>query len=324
MSSVARNHHWIPQCYLKGFAKNRSKTALLHVVDAVAQRQFSTVPRNVAAARDFNRIDVDGFCPNHVEASLANFEGAVAKALERICAARAIRDPGDFNLLLNLMALLAVRNPGMRESRRSTEEQSTKAFVINVLASEQGFDAALAAAIRDGALSGEDRLTYREMRDFVDNDRYIIDVPTTQHVEHELELVDTILPLLGRRRWLILRANPDAGSLITSDHPVILQWIDQPKDNRFAPPGFGLRNTEVIFPVSQGLAMIGTFDESGGTIDAGQRQVELINGVIIAHGMRQIYSRDDQFRYVGRDGRVRLGTDALHDLPRPAPSRAES
>jgi len=324
MSSVARNHHWIPQCYLKGFAKDRSKAAPLHVVDAVAQRQFATVPRNVAAARDFNRIDVEGFCPNHVEASLAKFEGAVDKALERICAARAIRDPGDFNLLLNLMALLAVRNPGMRESRRWTEEQSTKAFVSRALGSEQEFDAVLAAAVRAGALSAEDQLTYREMRDFVDHDRYTIEVPTTQHVEHELELVDTVLPLLGRRRWLILRANADAGSFITSDHPVILQWIDRPKDDRFAPPGFGLRNTEVIFPISQGLAMIGTFDESGGTIDADQRQIELINGVIIAHGRRQIYARDDQFRYVGRDGRVRLGADALHDLPRPAPSRTES
>ena len=65
---------------------------------------------------------------------MAKFEGAVDKALERICAARAIRDPGDFNLLLNLMALLAVRNPGMRDSSRWTEEQSTKTFVSRALA----------------------------------------------------------------------------------------------------------------------------------------------------------------------------------------------
>ena len=60
----ARNHHWVPQCYLKGFAKSRSKNAQLHVADFEANRQFMTIPRNVAAAGDFNRIDIDGVNPN--------------------------------------------------------------------------------------------------------------------------------------------------------------------------------------------------------------------------------------------------------------------
>lgn len=171
-------------------------------VDAVAQRHFRTIPRNVASARDFNRIEVAGFCPNHVESSLAGFEGAVDNALERISAARAIRDPLDFNLLLNLVGLLAVRNPGMRESVRLAEEQSTKTFVARTLATRQGFDAAYAAAVRAGALDVDDNLSYEEMREFIDHDRYAIEVPTTQYVELELELLDTILPLLGARKWI--------------------------------------------------------------------------------------------------------------------------
>jgi hypothetical protein len=37
MAGMARNHHWVPQSYLKGFSKGRSKNSQLHVVDAVAR-----------------------------------------------------------------------------------------------------------------------------------------------------------------------------------------------------------------------------------------------------------------------------------------------
>jgi hypothetical protein len=89
-AGAARNHHWVPQCYLKGFAKSRSKNALLRVLDAVAQRHFTTVPRKVASARVFNRVEIDGVDPNRVEMDMAQFEGAVDKALERICRNRQI------------------------------------------------------------------------------------------------------------------------------------------------------------------------------------------------------------------------------------------
>ena len=323
-SGVPRNHHWVPQCYLKGFSKSRSKNAQLHVIDAVVQRHFTTVPRNVASARDFNRVEIAGFDPNRVESDMAKFECMVDKALERICAANAIRNAMDFNLLLNLIALLAVRNPSMRENIRQVEEQSTKAFIARSMATSQDFDTVYEAAIRAGALSADDKLSYDEMRKFIDQDRYTIEVPTTQHVELEFELVDTILPLLGARRWRILRAGTGTGGFITSDHPVVLQWIQHASNTTPCSPGFGLRNTEVVFPVSHELAVVGTFSGRGGLEVASEHDVAWINGVIIAHGWRQIYARDDGFRYLARDGNVRHGINALRDLPKPPSKRTKT
>ncbi|RZI39825.1 DUF4238 domain-containing protein [Herbaspirillum sp. HC18] len=71
----ARNHHWVPQCYLKGFAKSRGKSAKLFVIDAIERKTFQTIPRNVASERDFNKIEVDGVDPNHIESGYAHFEG---------------------------------------------------------------------------------------------------------------------------------------------------------------------------------------------------------------------------------------------------------
>ena len=44
------------------------------MVDSSVKRAFITTPQNVAAERDFNRIDIDGEDPNLIESSYAEFE----------------------------------------------------------------------------------------------------------------------------------------------------------------------------------------------------------------------------------------------------------
>lgn len=127
----------MPQCYLKGFAKSRSKNATLFVVDAVGQKTFETVPRNVASARDFNRIDVPDVSPNQIESDFANFEGLVAKALERMAITKQFGSDEDHNLILNLIALLSARNPRMREIPRSVQERVAKIAMEMTLSSRQ-------------------------------------------------------------------------------------------------------------------------------------------------------------------------------------------
>lgn len=309
----ARNHHWVPQCYLKGFARSRSKNAQLYVADFDTKRQFMTVPRNVAAARDFNRIDIDGVDPNHVESGVAVFEGSLAKALERICRDREVLDAEDLNLVWNLIALLAVRSPGMRENIRQAHEQVMKRMMGLTLATKERYEHSFAEAARAGVLNAHDILPYERMRDFFDRDQYSIAVSTTHHVQQELKLAHAVLPLLGRRNWLLVRASAGTGGFVTSDHPAVLQWTDPP-EQAFGSPGFGLSNTEVLFPLSHDLALIGNFDGADSVIDANERQVAIFNAVIIGHRGRQIYARDDRFRYMMRDGVLRRGADVLRDV----------
>jgi hypothetical protein len=271
----------------------------------------------VASARDFNRVDIAGVDPNRVDSDMAQFEGAVDKALERICQDRDILSADDRNLLLNLIALLSVRTPAMREHIRQGYERVLKRVMDLTLATKERYEASFASAAQAGAFDGKDMLPYETVRDFFDRDQYTITMPTTRHVTQEFDLVDTILPLLRKRSWLIVRAATGTGGFITSDHPVVLQWTEYRNRGPFDSPGFGLRGTEVVFTISHDIAMIGTFDEPGGVVDAREREVALINGCIIGHGRRQIYARDDRFHYVGRDGNIHRGADALRDLPRP-------
>src|SRR5690348_17198545 len=112
---TAKRHHYIPQCYLKGFADNPTKPKL-HVTDLAEQRTFITKPGNVCAEQHFHRINAEGLPPDALENSLAGFESELAPALERIIARRSIGDETDRSYLLNLMTLIAIKNPSHREN----------------------------------------------------------------------------------------------------------------------------------------------------------------------------------------------------------------
>ena len=73
---TARRHHFVPQCYLKGFVRHRNKPKLF-VVDGRERRSFHTAPANVAAERDFHTIEIEGFPPDALENSFASFEADV-------------------------------------------------------------------------------------------------------------------------------------------------------------------------------------------------------------------------------------------------------
>lgn len=314
MATEARNHHWVPQCYLKGFARSPSKNAQLFVADAKTGRSFLASPRNVASARDFNRVDAVGVTPGHVEARYADFEGLAAPALRRLRESYQIGAPEDHNLILNLIALLSVRTPRMRENVQDFHDRVARQIMRQTVATQGRYDATMGRAARDGHLVADNVIGYEAMRDFVESDQYTVEVSTTRHVDNELNLVNTVLPLLAARTWMLIKALPGTGGFVTSDHPVGLQWSERRERGMFASPGFGLRGTEVIFPVSHDLLMVGEFDGKGGILEVDQRRVAYANGFIIWHSDRQVYAKDDRFFYVGPTGDIRRGRELAGDL----------
>src|SRR5690606_19289629 len=115
---TARHHHYLSQCYLKEFTKGRGKKSKLTVIDFREKKTFETIPRNVGGIRDFNRIDVEGVDPNILESQISEFESEAASALKKLNETRDFS--GDVKeIILNLIALIAIRSPERREHMRS-------------------------------------------------------------------------------------------------------------------------------------------------------------------------------------------------------------
>jgi hypothetical protein len=65
--ATARLHHYIPQFYLRGFTKSRSKNGKLVVIDAIRNSNYESSVKNIGAERDFNRVDSPGIAPDAPE-----------------------------------------------------------------------------------------------------------------------------------------------------------------------------------------------------------------------------------------------------------------
>src|SRR4051794_32422018 len=104
--TTARRHHYVPQFYLRGFSVPRKKVRQVVVFDPNQWAPFQSPIANIAAERDFNRVDVEGLDPNTIETGMSKFESRCSSALERIIAARSLDNVDDRALLLNLIALL--------------------------------------------------------------------------------------------------------------------------------------------------------------------------------------------------------------------------
>ena len=115
-------------------------------------------------------------------------------------------------------------------------------------------------AIKNDSEKGA-RISYEEMKCFYDSKSYSIEVPVEKHLEVEMESMDTILPHLYERDWHMIITNKETGYFITTDRPVILNWIEPEitSPGILSEPGFGLKQTRVFFPLSKTHAVVGEF-----------------------------------------------------------------
>ncbi|WP_342739544.1 DUF4238 domain-containing protein [Bradyrhizobium sp. B117] len=107
---TARAHHFVPRCSLKNFTTNKKIT----LVDLDTGDEFTTNPENVAQERDFNRIETDDLAPDALEMAHGQFEGELAPILQSVVNGNIDATKEDFDSILNLVALLAIRNPRYR------------------------------------------------------------------------------------------------------------------------------------------------------------------------------------------------------------------
>jgi hypothetical protein len=91
-------------------------------------------------------------------------------------------------------------------------------------------------------------------------------------------------------------------------------WSDPERRGGFYPPGHGLRETQLVFPVSNELAMIGAFELFDEEQDADESLVAQVNTTVIAHAERQFYARDGEFPYLSpHRGKIMRGAEIIRD-----------
>ncbi|WNC69962.1 DUF4238 domain-containing protein [Thalassotalea nanhaiensis] len=311
---TARHHHYLSQCYLKGFTKGQTKKSKLSVIDFKQKKSFETKPRNVGGIRDFNRIDLEGVDQNAIETELSKFEGHAATALNRL------KNSLDFSgetkdLVLNLIALIAIRSPERREHMRKFHAQLADVIMGMTLDSKERWESQV-GQLKKTDPSYKNEVTYDQAKEFFDKKQYEIEVARERHIQIEMVQIDAILPLLHGRKWLLLVANEKTGPFITTDQPVNLSWKnpDEVPSPYRSSPGFGLKSTEVYFPISQNLALLGEFDGREGVVEAPKHLVAVFNTKMLYNFYSQLYSPKIDFTFFGKDDDLMSGKLLLKEF----------
>jgi hypothetical protein len=305
----ARRHHYVPQFYLRGFCKEPDHPRLF-VIDTEKRTSFCTTPANVAVELDFHTIDSPGQPPDIVESKLAELEGEISPALTRIRVSRSLQNDEDRALLFTFIALLLIKNPGMRD-RISEALGKVEMYRFQMLASNpEAWAAEMERAKLDGTIDKDaDTETLRKL---VLEDAFKIGVSVPGHLKLEFDLLLAIIDLVAARNWMLFSAREDRTGFVTSDSPVSLTWFDQ--EGTPYPPGLGLRNTQLIFPIANELAAVGIFEYSSRVADADEDFVAKINGNTILFRNRQVYARDSDFQYeMKHHGKRMQGLELLED-----------
>jgi hypothetical protein len=222
---VARRHHFVSRCYLKGFSAARRKgKPQVQVFDKGTHKTFPAAIDNVALERDFNTIHVEGLSSDAFESVMASFESDLGPALERIVATQSLKNEDDRAILLNFIAFLALRNPRQRELMRDFQERVAKQIMNLALATPERWANQVKKATEAGFLKPSPASSYENMKKFIEEGNYKVSVPTERHIQLEIGTFEKILPLIFRRGWILSPLLGPSKRTTTSPRSTIKWW----------------------------------------------------------------------------------------------------
>lgn len=310
------NHHFIPQFYLRNFSESANKRkAQVFVFDQSTMKSFRTLVRNIGARRNFFRVEVEGFDPNYVEDGMAEIEGEIAPRLAEVIETKGFPTDEHLHSVMLLMGNLAVRNPRFRSTIEDPIIKLVSGAMKVSLQSKCRYDYLIRQAQDDGVPIRSD-ISYEDMRAFVDRGNYKIAINQTYLIGLELDAVLRVVELLTRRSWAFVSA-PAGSTFTTCDDPVVLAWADG-EDRGLYSPGFGLKETVVMFPISPELALIGLFAEQPRNRIFRRDQVAAVNTSLAKYATAQLYARDGEFELHTRTMPYIRGKDLAAALGRRA------
>lgn len=279
----SRNHHDIPQGYLRGFGWKRGKHHMVVVHDLQGKKTYETNTRNVCAQRDFMRFEVKDRKPDWLEEEFGKLESKAVAAVREVVRTGVFNGENK-NYTLNLMALLAVRSPEQRENMRDFQARVAQGVMDLLLEKKERWESQTKEM--EEKTGKPSLVTYEDAKEFHERGEYTIEVARERHIQTEIDLYNSVLQLLGQRKWTLYIVPGDYGEFITTSRPVVIAYIDPgkvPPYMRYS-PGFGLKNTEVYFPLTKHALLVGRWDGDDRTISpANQPFVGVMNSQMIQH-----------------------------------------
>lgn len=291
--SEAKRHHYISHFYLAGFTEKSVKDSKLFCFDLHAKKLRVSKPINEGYEKYFNRLESNKENPNELENVLAQLEGNIAISFQFIAESKSLPVGESFQELIYYVSLLGVRNPSIRDSFNQFQKQIYSSALSLALQNKAAWENFVAMANKEN----NDRyasVTYEEMKEFITSERWSIVDPNENKVFRELSAVDLVYQLSMKRNWSLYIIENSKNYFITSDRPVKLFWSNN--INQSFGPTFGERNSELVFPISKRILLLGSFVNPSITKEVStEEEIASINVKQLLYYKRYIYSATEKF-----------------------------
>ena len=167
--------------------------------------------------------------------------------------------------------------------------------------------------MKEKGYSDEPNVSYEQIKAFHDSDEYTVELNNETHINMELTGIEAILPTLFERKWVLILATDVTGPLITTDNPVILTWNNPesiPHIYRKS-PGHGMRDTQILFPLSRNMILLGEFDGNEGILEGSKELIASLNSKMLSFTYKQIYAPKMNFYFYNKANEIIDGTKLL-------------
>lgn len=280
--------------YLTGFANDRDQC---FVVDASTRKPFTSSTANIAAERDYNKIEAQGVPADALEKELGKFEGVIAPGIKRVRETASFGENGkDREDIINLI-LLAVRNPRTRNDMDKLYTQLFQAMVAMPFEDPARWDAVVEQLKAAGQWPEAAPVDFEGHKKFVEENKYKLKPHQNFTLEMELGAIERLYPCFDARKWRILKAKDDSGGFVTTDHPVCVHRPGGLNYGQQFAPGLDLSDRDILFPLSSKVALMGRLEGDEDVMDGDRQTVASFNAAVMGYAMKQIYAADDQYYY---------------------------
>lgn len=291
-----KRHHYLSQFYLAGFTSNGKKDGDLYCFDLKKKKVRKSKVKEEGHQRNFNKIESDVFDESSLERGLSIFETDAARVFQNIIKAKTLPStPEDWGFFFYYIALLGVRNPAIRESLDETKSHLMKVS-LELLLSDSNVWENYKSKFDDSEIPDIKKMSLFEAREKLLKYELRSLTPPGEFSRIEFPTVDKVTESLSRRKWTLLDASSCPYDFITSDRPVKLFWSNGLNDLGWG-PGFGMQNSDLFFPLSKKIYLIGRFENPFPDMTANEKLVSSINTMQIYYTNRFLYGSNDFFYF---------------------------
>lgn len=298
--SIPRKHHFIPKFYLAGFTASGRDDDKLFVHDKSTGRVWQSSLADAGSEKDFYMLELDDEGdPAAVEKLLSMVEASGSNAIRFLAAQERVPDGHILADMATFFGALAVRTPHIFGAIDNWWEQICKALAWYQTESRESWAAVVQEAGKKDMVI---KTSWEDMKSFVQSGEYEITLDQNTKMRLLLTMLPVAAAIMAGRRWSLSRvADHESPSLICSDRPIWVSWIE-PERMGCLPPAIGAPGTRLVIPVSRRLLLWGTYEEPLPTTDLDSVDVGTFNLVTAVAANRFVYSGTLDFPVTFPDG----------------------